>query len=144
MRGILAAAAMFLAAPSLAAPPPGAAAAVDAFHAALHRGDARSAALLISEDALVFEEGQAERSKREYEAEHLAADAEFSRAVSTQITRRTGGGSGMLAWVATEGRTTGTFRGKAVDRRATETMVLRRAGRAWKIVHIHWSSAAAH
>jgi hypothetical protein len=38
----------------------------------------------------------------------------------------------------------GTYKGKAVDRLTTETMVLRRVGAAWKIVHIHWSSAAAH
>jgi hypothetical protein len=29
-----------------------------------------------------------------------------------------------------------------VDRITTETMVLRRRGASWKIVHIHWSSAA--
>ena len=37
---------------------------------------------------------------------------------------------------------TGTFKGKAIDRDTTETMILRRIGGEWKIVHIHWSSAA--
>ncbi len=36
----------------------------------------------------------------------------------------------------------GTYKGKPVDRVMTETMLLRRVGRAWKIVHIHWSSGA--
>ena len=37
----------------------------------------------------------------------------------------------------------GTYKGNGVDQVTTETMVLRRVGGAWKIVHIHWSSAAA-
>ena len=50
---------------------------------------------------------------------------------------------GNIAWITSEVRTTGTYKGKAVDRRTVETMVLRRAKAGWKIVHIHWSSAAA-
>lgn len=121
----------------------GAAATVDAFHAALRRGDTQAAAALLAEDALIFEEGGVERSKAEYGAQHLPADAEFSKAVTATVTRRTGRSDGTFAWIATEGRTTGTFRGRAVDRVTTETMLLRRVGRGWRIVHIHWSSAPA-
>jgi ketosteroid isomerase-like protein len=120
----------------------GAAATVDSFHAALHRGDTRAAAALIADDALIFESGGAERTKAEYAAHHLPADAEFSRSVSPVVTRRAGRSEGALAWIATEGRTTGTYKGQALDLLTTETMILRRAGGAWKIVHIHWSSAA--
>lgn len=120
----------------------GAAATVDAFHAALDRGDTRTAASLLATDALIFESGGAERSKAEYAAHHLPADAEFSRAVSSIVTRRAGSSSGGMAWIASEGRTTGTYKGKALDLVTTETMVLRRTGSAWKITHIHWSSAA--
>ena len=119
-----------------------AAAVVDAFHAALRRGDTRAAARLLAPDALIFESGGAERSKAEYAARHLPADAEFAQAVTTVVTRRRGGSAGSLSWVASEGRATGTFRGKSVDRRTVETMLLRRDGGAWKIAHIHWSSAA--
>lgn len=119
----------------------GAAAAVDAFHAALQRGDARAAAALLADDALIFESGGAERSKAEYAAHHLPADAEFSRSISSAVSRRAGRSDGALAWIATEGRTTGTYKGKALDLATTETMVLRRVGGAWKIIHIHWSSA---
>lgn len=63
---------------SRSAPPREAAAVVDAFHAALRRGDTRAAAALLSDDALIFETGGAERSKAEYAAHHLPADAEFS------------------------------------------------------------------
>ena len=116
---------------------------VDQFHAALRRGDASAAAALVANDALIFEEGGAERSKAEYAARHLPADAEFSKAVASTVTRRAGGANGTLAWIATEGRMTGTYKGKALDRLTTETMLLRRSGGDWKIAHIHWSSAAA-
>jgi ketosteroid isomerase-like protein len=118
-----------------------AAAAVDAFHAALRRGDTRAAQALLVDEALVFEEGRAERSKAEYAARHLAADAEFSRAVPGVRTRRTGDSAGDFAWIASEVRTKGAFRGSAVNRVMDETMILRRIGGTWKIVHIHWSSA---
>ncbi len=120
----------------------GAAAAVDAFHAALDRGDTRAAASLLADDALIFESGGAERSKAEYAGHHLTADAEFSRAVSSVVTRRAGSSIGGIAWIASEGRTTGTYKGKALDLITTETMILRRIGSVWKITHIHWSSAA--
>lgn len=120
----------------------GAVATVDAFHAALQRGDADSAAALLADDALVFEEGGVERSKAEYAAQHLPADAAFSRQVASAVTRRSGGVEGAIAWVASEGRMTGTYKGKVIDRVTIETMVLRRVRGNWKIVHIHWSSAA--
>ena len=119
-----------------------AAAVVDAFHAALRRGDTRAALTFLTRDALVFESGGVERGKAEYASHHLAADAAFSQAVSTTVSRRAGEVVGNVAWIATEGRTNGTYKGKPVDRRTVETMVLRRTGAGWKIAHIHWSSAA--
>jgi hypothetical protein len=61
--------------------------------------------------------------------------------VTSAITRRVARTEGSLAWVATEGRTTGRFRGKTINLATTETMVLRRVGKTWLIVHVHWSSA---
>jgi|GEM_PF-210492 len=121
----------------------GAEASVDAFHAALRRGDRAAALALLSDDVLIYEAGGVERSKAEYAREHLGADAEFSQAVPSTRIRRTGGSNGPLAWIASEGRVKGSFHGKSIDRVTTETMILRRTGRTWKITHIHWSSAAA-
>lgn len=118
----------------------GAAAAVDAFHASLRRGDVRAAAALLADDALIFESGGAERSKAEYAKHHLPADAAFSQAVSSVVTRRQGKVAGKLAWIASEGRITGNYKGKALNLVTTETMVLRQVGNAWRIIHIHWSS----
>ncbi|HYJ84010.1 MAG TPA: nuclear transport factor 2 family protein [Allosphingosinicella sp.] len=119
-----------------------AAAVVDAFHAALRRGDSEGALALVADDAIVFEDGRVERTKAEYALHHAGADAAFSKAVSTKRLSRTGHAGGGLALIASESRTRGRFRGQDVDRIMIETMVLRRepAG-AWKIVHIHWSSA---
>ena len=118
------------------------AAAVDSFHAALRRGDTKAALGLLTNDALIFEAGGVERGKAEYASHHLAADAAFTQAVPARITRRAGEAFGSIAWIATEGRTAGTYKGKPVDRRTVETMVLRRTAAGWKIAHIHWSSAA--
>lgn len=122
--------------------PEGAGEAVDAFHAALARGDTAKAAAQLADAVLIFEAGGVERSRAEYAAGHLVGDAAFAQAVGSQMTRRAGGG-GDLAWVASEGRAKGRFKDRDVDRVTTETMVLRREGAAWKIVHVHWSSRAA-
>ncbi|HEX6742250.1 MAG TPA: nuclear transport factor 2 family protein [Sphingomicrobium sp.] len=128
---------------ALAAAVQPAAATVEAFHAALRRGDAASAAALLADDALIFEEGGVERSKAEYVSRHLPADAASSQVVASTVVRRVGGSAGRFAWIASEGRTTGTWKGRPVDRATTETMLLRRARTGWKIVHIHWSSGSA-
>jgi ketosteroid isomerase-like protein len=117
---------------------------VDAFHRAMRRGDTKLALSYLAGDALIFEAGGVERGRAEYAAHHLSADAEFAQAVPATLIRRVGrSGGGSFAWIASEGRTTGTFKGKPVDRRTTETMLLRRTGSTWEIIHIHWSSAAA-
>ena len=132
-------------APSLAVTPAArpAAAVVDAFHAALKRGDTNAAQSYLAANALIYEAGGVERGRQEYAAHHLGADAAFAQAVPSTTTRRTAEAVGNVAWIATEGRTAGTYKDQGVDRVTTETMVLRRQAGSWKIVHIHWSSAAA-
>lgn len=119
------------------------AAVVDAFHAALAAGKIAAALERLADSAVVFESGGVERGKAEYAAHHAAADAAFSAAVPGRTVRRTGEAFGDTAWILTERRTTGTYKNKPVDRVTTETMVLRRESGVWRIVHIHWSSAAA-
>lgn len=127
---------------ALPAPARAPAAAVDGFHAALARGDTQSALNFLADGALIFEGGAVERSKAEYAAHHLAGDAAFSQAVPGIRHHRSGDAIGDIAWIASDGHTTGTYKDKRVDRRTTETMVLKRIGDSWKIVHIHWSSVA--
>ena len=113
---------------------------VDAFHAALGRGDAAAAGAMLDDTALIFEEGEAEQSKAAYVDGHLPADIAFLKEVRDVVAIRRGAAAGGLAWIATEGRAQGRYHDKAVDRRTTETMVLRRTPQGWRIVHIHWSS----
>ena len=113
---------------------------VNAFHQALSRADLAAAAALLREEALIFESGGVERSRAEYVSHHLPADAAFAKATTRTVTAQSANASGDLAWVATESRTRGTFKGRAIDSGSTETMVLRRERGTWKIAHIHWSS----
>lgn len=130
------------AAPSISPAAQPAVAIVDAFHAALQRGDTQAAAALLADDVLIFEAGGAERSKAEYLAEHLPADSDFARTTEARVARRVGQASGATVWIASEGRTTGEFRGRPINSRTTETMILTRVGGMWRITHIHWSSSA--
>ncbi len=116
---------------------------VDAFHAALARKDTTGAAILLSDSALIFEGGYVECSKAEYASHHLGADAAYAAAVPTSLVSRSGFADGDMAWIASETRTTGTYKDKPVDRLSTETMILRKEVSGWRIVHIHWSSRAA-
>ena len=115
---------------------------VDAFHAALGSGDAAAVLALLAEDVVVLEEGGAERSREEYAGHHLPADMAFAAATTAEVTRRAARVEGDVAWVLTEGRTTGAFNGRPVDRLTAETMILHRDGDVWRIRHIHWSSRA--
>lgn len=130
------------AAGSIAAEAAGAATVVDAFHAALKAGDTAAALALMAPEVMIFEEGGAERSRDEYASHHLASDAAFAAASEATVARRSGWADGDVAWVTSEGRTTGQFNGRAADRLTTETMVLKRHADGWRIHHIHWSSRA--
>lgn len=77
-----------------------AASAVDAFHVALEHGDTEVALALLADDVLIFESGEAERSKAEYAQHHLAADAAFSAAVPSIRSRRTARAVAGSAWIA--------------------------------------------
>ncbi|WP_309630219.1 nuclear transport factor 2 family protein [Brevundimonas sp.] len=115
---------------------------VDAFHAALGAGDGEAVLALLTEDVVVLEEGGAERSREEYAGHHLPADMTYAASTEAEVTRRVAWAEGDVAWVLTESRTSGTFNGRAVDRRTAETMILHRQTDGWRIRHIHWSSRA--
>lgn len=127
---------------STAASDRGPAAAIEAFHAALKAGDAAAAADLMAEEAVIFEQGGAETSKAEYVSGHLPGDIAYSATTVDETTSRRSQVTGSLAVVMSEGRTTGQYEGKPVNRRTTETMVLKRTRAGWRILHVHWSSRA--
>jgi ketosteroid isomerase-like protein len=118
------------------------AAAVEAFHSALAAGNREEALRWLDPQVVIFESGGAEMSRDEYAGHHLGGDMEFVGAVKTEVLDRQAHSEGDVAWVLTRARTTGQFRERDLDVDGVETMVLRRAGGQWRIVHVHWSSAA--
>ena len=112
---------------------------VEGFKAALAAGDSTTAIGFLHRDLLVYEAGHAE-SLDEYRAGHLAADMEFVAAVvTTPIQQGVIVRDEMALWVS-EAESKGEFRGREIDSRGTETMVLVPTPAGWKILHIHWSS----
>ncbi len=93
---------------------------------------------LLAPDAEILEMGIRE-NRSEYAAQHLAADIEFAQAVASirgaLIVRQ----EGNVAWTSLTSRSTGTFRGRAVDSENAELMVLAKNGERWQIRAIHWS-----
>jgi ketosteroid isomerase-like protein len=113
---------------------------VDAFHAALQKGDRDAALSQLDGAVAIYEQGWVEHSKAEYAASHLDSDLKFSMATTSKRTDRTGTLIGDLAYVTSEGTVSGTFEGKPVNSITLETMILRRTDDGWRIIHIHWSS----
>lgn len=120
-----------------------AAAIVDAFHAALKKGDGDRVKALLDDKVTIYEQGYVENSKAEYANEHLASDLKFAAATTSSQTTRSVTVLDALAYVTSEAHTTGTFEGKPVNSIGIETMILRRGADGWRIVHIHWSSRKA-
>jgi ketosteroid isomerase-like protein/mono/diheme cytochrome c family protein len=116
---------------------------VEAFGAALAKGDLSTAESLLDPDVLILESGGAEQSRAEYLAHHAGADAEFLRGAEVHPGRRRARVEGDLAWVGSESEIHAQADGKPLALLSTETMVLRRHEGAWRIVHIHWSSRAS-
>lgn len=116
---------------------------VERFSIALGSGDLAKAGADLDTNVLILESGGVERSRDEYLGGHAKSDAAFLKTAMISLKRRTARGSGDLAWVASES-SIHAMKGETmlmID--STETMVLRKSGGAWKIVHIHWSSRRA-
>jgi ketosteroid isomerase-like protein len=109
---------------------------VDRFFRDLAAGDISAASSLLDPGVLIYESGGAERSRDEYALHHLGSDAKFLRAVKHRLMSRTGDAVGDLAWVASETSLSGNVDKKPVNIVSTETMVLRKMHRGWRIVHI--------
>ena len=116
---------------------------VDAFGQALRNRDTGRALELLAPDVLIYEFGGQEASRDEYAAEHMKGDMEFLAAATVQQLDQRQAVSGNIAIVTTRSRVKGQYQDKPYDQLSTETMVLRHAGGAWRITHIHWSSRPA-
>lgn len=113
---------------------------VEQFSRALQSANFDQVRAWLADDVLILESGGAERSREEYLGHHAIADAAFLQGAHVQVKQRTARVEGALAWVGTESELHTTKDGKPMTLLSTETMVLRKTGSDWRIVHIHWSS----
>jgi ketosteroid isomerase-like protein len=111
-----------------------------AFKQAMQADDATAAAELLDINLTVYEQGYVERSRDEYLSGHFHDDAKFTNGTRQEVLNQSSGISGDQAWITTDSRTLGDYRGKKVDSMGTETILLHKVGESWQIHHIHWSS----
>lgn len=125
------------------APTPGAApeaeSVVQAFHAALARGDRAAVLALLAEDARISEDGETQ-DPATYASAHLAADIAFLKQAKVTLLSRVSALAGDRAQVASASTVRATVRGKPVVLRSDESMELRRVGAGWRIAAIRWTT----
>lgn len=114
------------------------------FAAALSSGDRDAVLACLAPEVVIFEHGGAELSRDEYASHHLDGDLAYLREVSLRIVDRKVLADDDQVILLTRTESSGTYRGKPVKARGTETLVLERRGEAWLIVHVHWSSARSN
>lgn len=115
-------------------------AALDAFHQAITEGEGAAALALLAEDMVIVESGEENASRADYADHHLPADMAFSATMKRRATARTVHAGAKYAWILSSTRTTGTYKGRAIDSMGKETVVLEKRGGKWLIVHLHSST----
>lgn len=114
-------------------------AAVNRFHDALRRGDAKTAMELLAPDAVILESGSSQ-TREEYAREHLAEDIAFVKAVPGTRSKLSIKQEGNAAWTTATTQSVGTFNGREINSVGVELMVLSKTEFGWRIRAIHWSS----
>ena len=114
---------------------------VDAFHAALRNKDTAAALSLLDRGLVVYEFGLVDPTAEAYAFRHLPFDMDLAVATQWKLESRHVGGSGDERWVLSTYRVTGKQSdGTAIDQATLETVILRRSGGTFRIVHLHWST----
>lgn len=118
--------------------------AVDAFHAALRNKDTAAALSLLDRGLVVYEFGGVDPTVEAYAFRHLPFDMDLAVATQWKLETRRVGGEGNERWVLSTYRVTGKQAdGTAIDQTTLETVILRRTGELFRIVHFHWSTSDA-
>jgi ketosteroid isomerase-like protein len=112
---------------------------VERYQAAMVSADSATALSLLSLDAVILESGGIE-TREEYRAHHLPADIGFARSVSHRRSNVRVIVKGDVAWVSSTSTAQGESRGRQINSRGAELMVLSREPVGWRIRAIHWSS----
>ena len=114
---------------------------VDAFHAALRGKDTAGALSLLDRGLVVFEFGVVDPTVEAYGLRHLPFDMDVAIATQWKLESRRTGGEGNERWVLSTYKVTGKQSdGTPIDQTTLETVLLRRSGEQFRIVHFHWST----
>ena len=113
---------------------------VEAFHKAVAGSDQKAVLAFMAEDADVFEQGFVDPSRDDYAKNSLTAEMAFAARTKREVQSQQASTSGDMAFVETLTRTRGNFAKDKVDVSGAETVILRKMGDDWKIVHIHRSA----
>ena len=111
---------------------------VQAFHAALRSSDEAAVRRLLLPTARILEGGRIE-TVEEYTSGHMSADMAYAAAVTRVADGMQVFQVGDVAWVVSTSRTTGEYRGREIDSRGAEMMIVHRVDGAWRIAAIQWS-----
>jgi ketosteroid isomerase-like protein len=112
---------------------------VTQFHKALKEQNKDVARSLLADDVLIYEGGGVERSADEYASHHMLSDMAYIFGLSTEVLEHQVFIEGDIAVSNSRTHTKGTFKGKDIDRKGMETIVLKKINGKWKIWRIHWS-----
>lgn len=114
---------------------------VDAFHAALRNKDTAGALSLLDRGLVVFEFGAVDPTVEAYGLRHLPFDMDVAVATQWKLESRRSGGEGGERWVLSTYKVSGKQSdGTPIDQTTLETVILRRSGEQFRIVHFHWST----
>jgi hypothetical protein len=117
---------------------------VDAFHAALRSKDTAGALSLLDRSLVVYEFGAVDATAEAYAFRHLPFDMDVAAATAWKLETRRTGGEGNERWVLSTYRVSGRQSdGTPIDQTTLETVILRRTGGLFRIVHFHWSTSDA-
>ncbi|MSO71870.1 MAG: hypothetical protein EXQ88_07685 [Alphaproteobacteria bacterium] len=114
---------------------------VDSFHKALAIGNAAGVLALLARELVVYEYGLVDPTIEAYAFKHRPLDMDYAAQTEWALESRRAGGGGEWYWVLSTYRVTGADKaGQAIDQSTLETVLLRRMGDSFRIVHFHWSS----
>ena len=96
---------------------------------------------LLDQNVVIFESGNVESSLAEYQSHHMKSDIAFMAAMNVELLSREVIDAEDSATVISRSRISGQYKGKEIKLVNTETLVIQKRNREWKVVHVHWSSS---
>ncbi len=113
---------------------------VAAYHQALLDGDIKAAKGMLIKDLLLFEDGVAETSRKQYAKSHLKSDVAFSENAKRKLESQSSWVEDDTATVSSTYDVKSKYKGKRYHLKSAETMTLKLIDGQWIIVHTHWSN----